>query len=376
MHLPDQDRILRGYNRSHANMRRRELLSVICGGLVAVGGVIRARSLVFPGTLRNLDIRVQPDRLWADGHQSAVLGINTSLTQAPIITFEGRSAMAAIDHIERAGDRWQAHIRAGIMPGRIAVRVSSPGYGSATAHITTMLDDRDSAGDGTPDFLRLDDPNDEKAFRDWFVWLAEAQYFLPSSERRQEIDDCAALIRFAFREALHAHDNAWIDSVGLPEYPAFDSAEKYRYPETPLGAALFRVRPGPFHAGDLRDGSFLQFADAQTLWRFNTHVVSRDVSRALPGDLLFFRRQSNPVTFHGMIYVGQSKVRPDGHRYLVYHTGPTGADPGEIRRPTVEELIRFPQPEWRPVASNPAFLGVVRWNILWRPDNDADARLR
>lgn len=357
-------------------MRRRNLLSVICGGLVAVGGVVWARSFVLPGTLRNLEVRVQPDRLQADGHQSAVLKIDASLKQAPAITFEGRSGGATVDHIEHIGGRWQAHIRAGIVPSHIAVRVSSPGYRIATAHITTVFDERDSAGDGTPDFLRLDDPQDEKAFRDWFVWLAEAQYFLPASARKHEIDDCAALIRFAYREALHAHDNAWIDSIGLPEYPAFDSVEKYRYPETPLGAALFRVRPGPFLAGDLDDGAFLQFADAQTLWHFNAHLVSRDVSRALPGDLLFFRRQSNPVTFHGMIYVGQSKVRPDGHRYLLYHTGPTGADPGEIRRPTVEELMRFPQPEWRPVASNPAFLGVMRWNILWRPDNEAEARLR
>lgn len=129
-------------------------------------------------------------------------------------------------------------------------------------------------------------------------------------------------------------------------------------------AALFRVGAGPFRAEDLKDGKFLQFADAQTLRRFNTHLVSRDLSRALPGDLLFFRRQTDPPTFHGMIYVGESKVRPDGRRYLLYHTGPTGSDPGEIRRPTVDEMMRFPQPEWRPIAANPAFLGVMRWNIL------------
>jgi uncharacterized protein YfaT (DUF1175 family) len=117
-------------------------------------------------------------------------------------------------------------------------------------------------------------------------------------------------------------------------------------------------------AEDLKNGEFLQFADAQTLRRFNTHLVSRDLSRARPGDLLFFRRQTNPATFHGMIYVGESKIRPDGHRYLLYHTGPTDSDPGEIRRPTVDELMRFPQPEWRPIAANPAFLGVMRWNIL------------
>ena len=67
-----------------------------------------------------------------------------------------------------------------------------------------------------------------------------------------------------------------------------------------------------------------------------------------------------------MIYLGSSRLRPDGNRYVLYHTGPEGDDPGEIKRLTVEELMQFPQPEWRPAPSNPAFLGVARWNILRR----------
>jgi uncharacterized protein YfaT (DUF1175 family) len=224
---------------------------------------------------------------------------------------------------------------------------------------------RDFAGDGTPDFLRLDDAHDTNAFRSWFVWLAEATYFQAATAHRTEIDDCAALIRYAYREALKAHDSAWANGSGLPEFPDYDSVAKYHYPYTPLRAALFRVRPGPFRETDLKDGTFLQFADAQTLWRLNTHPVGRDLERALPGDLLFFRRGS---TFHSMIYLGESRIRPDGHRYLLYHTGPAGKAPGELRRPAVEELMRFPQPEWRPVAANPAFLGVARWNILRRFD--------
>ena len=47
-----------------------------------------------------------------------------------------------------------------------------------------------------------------------------------------------------------------------------------------------------------------------------------------------------------------------------YHTGPRGDGPGEMRRLTLEELRNFPQPEWRPDAANPRFLGVYRWNIL------------
>jgi hypothetical protein len=314
-----------------------------------------------------LPVSIEPDRIAADGYETATVFIKSRSPERPLISFQGNSRGAAIEGFEGTPGDWRARIHAGILPGRIELRIESPGYQEASARVTAVLDARDSAGDGTPDFLRLDDARDQQAFRSWFVWLAEAQYFQPPAARPVEIDDCAALIRFAYREALRAHDSAWANSAGLPEFPAFESESKYRYPFTPLGAALFRVKPGPFRAEDLSDlngAKFLQFADAQTLRRFNTHLVGRDLARARPGDLLFFRRETNPTTFHAMIYVGESKVKPDGHRYLLYHTGPTGSDPGEIRRPTVDEMLRFPQPEWRPIAANPAFLGVMRWNIL------------
>ena len=91
-----------------------------------------------------------------------------------------------------------------------------------------------------------------------------------------------------------------------------------------------------------------------------------DLARALPGDLLFFRQRAGHEPFHSMIYLGSSQMRPDGKRYVLYHTGPDGGDPGEIKRLTIQELMDFPQPEWRPSPSNPAFLGVARWNILRR----------
>src|SRR6266478_8325104 len=39
----------------------------------------------------------------------------------------------------------------------------------------------DSVGDGTPDFLRLDDAADRKAFRSWFASIAEFQALRPSA---------------------------------------------------------------------------------------------------------------------------------------------------------------------------------------------------
>ena len=214
------------------------------------------------------------------------------------------------------------------------------------------LTDRDS--DGMPDAVELDTAQDQQAFRRWFTFLAEAQFFQEPSARPAEIKDCAALIRYAYREALRAHDSAWANEAGLPIVLGLPPVEKYRYPRTPLGASLFRVK----------DGTFSQFADAQTLQRFNSHFVSKNLDRALPGDVLFFRHESAGMPFHGMIYVGPSMLQHDSKQYLVYHTGPDGKDPGEIRRPSVDELMRHPNPQWRPLAGNPTFLGVYRWNIL------------
>lgn len=263
-----------------------------------------------------------------------------------------------------AGGRWQAQIRAGINPGGITVRVETAGFPTVTAVLSSTLYAEDHAGDGTPDFLRLADNGDREAFRRWFTWLAEAQFFQAPFDRPGEINDCAALIRYAYREALHAHESGWAEGARVPIVPAFATVGKYEYPYTPLGAALFRVQPGPFRPSDLRSGAFAQFADAQTLWRFNTYLVGRDLGRALPGDLLFFRHEVGRMPFHSMIWLGDSQLRRDGQRYIVYHTGPDASGPGEMRRLTLPELLRYPQPEWRPVPGNPTFLGVYRWNIL------------
>ncbi len=305
-------------------------------------------------------LTLSPDRLAADGYDTATLSIRSETATLPPVWVTGAGGTRVVT-IRGANGAWQARIRAGIVPGRAEVHV-----GASRAAVELALDSRDSAEDGTPDFLRFEDEHDRQAFRRWFTFLAEAQYFQPERERPAEITDCAALIRYAYREALVSHDGAWAATARLPLVPALESPAKYEYPQTPLGPALFRVRPGPFRASDLADGTFLQFADAHTLWRYNSHFISRDLSRALPGDLLFFRQLAGREPFHSMIYLGASQIRPDGKRYVLYHTGPEGGEPGEIKRLTVEELLQFPQPAWRPVPSNPAFLGVARWNILRR----------
>jgi uncharacterized protein YfaT (DUF1175 family) len=222
----------------------------------------------------------------------------------------------------------------------------------------------DAAADGTPDFLRLDTEEDRRSFRRWFTFLAEVQYFTPAAERAPEIVDCAALVRYCYRQALSAHDTNWAAAAQLPLVPAASSVKKYRYPFTPLQANLFRLQPGPFTPADLHNGSFAQFANAETLQRFNTFLVGRDVHQAQAGDLLFFKRPDHPPVFHSMIFTGRSQIVPSAETYVVYNTGPEGTRTGEMKRLSVAELLRFPDPQWRPLAANPQFLGVFRWNIL------------
>ena len=260
------------------------------------------------------------------------------------------------------GDSAEAFLQAGVLPGDARIRVTAPGFDPQELTLTTASDNTDSVGDGTPDFLRLHDPADRRAFRHWFTLLAESQYYRGKS--LPEVDDCAALLRFAYREAMREHDAAWAQDASLPGPVTSGDIQQYQYPYTPLGADVFRVKGGSFTAHDLRDGAFGQFADAETLWRHNTFSVGRSLDRARPGDLLFFRQDGGHMAFHAMIFLGQSQIEPGAEQFVVYHTGPSSDSKGIVKRLSVAELANYPDPRWRPVSPNPAFLGVYRWNIL------------
>ena len=227
----------------------------------------------------------------------------------------------------------------------------------------------DRFGDGTPDFLRLDSPEDRDSFRRWFATIAEYQALRPDKELPSEINDCAALIRYAYRNALHGHDEAWFQETQMRPPEALPSVGKYGYPHTPLGAALFRVKPGSYLPGDERNGVLAEFADAKTLKSLNTFFVSHDIRQARTGDLLFYFQLEQGSPFHSMIFVGRGQWPVEGESpqvddIVVYHTGPIGKESGEMLRVRVADLLRHPSPRWRPVEGNSNFLGVYRWNIL------------
>ena len=217
----------------------------------------------------------------------------------------------------------------------------------------------DRFGDGTPDFLRLSDPADQAGFRRWFTLIAEYQAVRPKADVPAEITDCASLLRYAYREALKHHDENWVMASGIEIAEPPGEVRAWSYPHTALGTALFRVRAGAFEASNVSDGAFAQFADAKTLVERNAYLVSRDVRQAVPGDLLFYRQFGQSSPWHSMIVVRAGAVGS-----VVYDTGTDHGKNGELRRVLISELVDHPQPQWRPVAGNPNFLGVYRWNIL------------
>jgi hypothetical protein len=284
---------------------------------------------------------------------------------------------------------------------RPAAEYRPTAFGLAARSATPARGWVDSFGDGTPDFLRLGDPADREVFRRWFTLIADYQAVRPRAEIPAEISDCAGLLRYAYREALKRHDDSWFLATGIDIQAPPGEIRAWHYPETPLKAGLFRVAPGRFDAEDVSDGAFAQFANAKTLVERNAFLFSRDVHMAQPGDLLFYRQFGQSSPWHSMIV-----TRIGAEPGVVYHTGPdrgisgepphgprpvrgnpgepphgqrpvrgnpgepphgqrpVRGNPGEIRRVTLVELLDHPDPRWRPIAANPNFLGVYRWNIL------------
>ncbi|MBA3912794.1 MAG: DUF1175 family protein, partial [Acidobacteriales bacterium] len=238
---------------------------------------------------------------------------------------------------------------------------------SRTATLTVKLtpDFNDLYEDGIPEFYRLHSASDRQSFRSRFTWMAEREAFM--TKQSPEISDCAALLRYCYRESVRRHDDQWARDMGGAAIVAQGDIAQYTFPYTPLGPKLFRTHEGTFVPADLTDGTFAEFADARSLMLANSHLVSRDVRHARPGDLLFYLQPDQQSPFHSMIFVGGSTFGP-GTDWVVYHTGRDGRWRGEIRRVSLAFLVNHPDPRWRPLACNPKFLGVYRWNILREDD--------
>ncbi len=200
--------------------------------------------------------------------------------------------------------------------------------------------------------VRLADESDRAAFRSWFVLLADAQF----ERATPDVADCAALIRHAFREAMRAHTPEWVRRAALPFTPQY--ADVRSAPKASAnGWPLFQVRAVP-------TAQFAEFADAKTLIALNTRPLGRDTRALRAGDLLYFRQPGQKEPDHLMVFVGRSQFEHEGDDWVVYHTGPTDEGPGEVRKVRLATLQQHPAARWRPLTSNPRFVGAYRLAVL------------
>ncbi|MGH9872321.1 MAG: DUF1175 family protein [Pyrinomonadaceae bacterium] len=233
---------------------------------------------------------------------------------------------------------------------------------SALAHSASL----DSDSDGIPDTAELQSFMDRENFRKWFTLIAEGQFYHLSEQWNAEQRDCAGLVRFAWRETLRHHDRAWLQKMGPSYTTVAADVARYTLEQGPLGEKLFRTSFGSYKDGELSNGTFSEFADARSLKSFNAKFISRDRAEAKPGDLLFFYQPwVQKFPYHVMIFLGAAQL--DGNRstdWVVYHTGSSPTDEGTVKKVELSVLDQHPNKRWRPVESNPNFLGFYRLKIL------------
>jgi len=225
--------------------------------------------------------------------------------------------------------------------------------------------DSDLDHDGIPDVAELRTFNDRESFRRWFTWIAEMQFYELSDEWNKDQRDCGGLVRFAWRESFRKHDRGWYQRMGQ-SYDPVASDVPITLTSEPLGEKLFRTMPGNYTARDIAENKFSEFADAQTLKMFNATFVGRDRQQARPGDLLFFHQPwVQKFPYHVMIFLGEPRFASENARdWVVYHTGASPQDAGDVKKVRLSVLDQHPNKRWRPLPGNPNFLGFYRLKIL------------
>ncbi len=179
-----------------------------------------------------------------------------------------------------------------------------------------------------------------RAFQSWMLRIVNAQVERGPSPRWQH-RDCAGLVRFAVNEALSEHDAKWLRANGI-------TSDLRLPPELDLDKRQATLR-NRWVQGSGAVGSFVT---ALALVQHNSRFIAREISLALPGDLLFFDQGDEQ---HLMVWMGQR---------VAYHTGTVTPEDNGLRTVDVKQLLNWKDTRWQPAANNPNFAGVYRLSFL------------
>ncbi|WP_207769152.1 DUF1175 family protein [Leptospira adleri] len=283
-------------------------------------------------------------RIPADGKSIAVITITNPYfgTQDSFLWDEKKESSLKLLSLESSGSKQIIRLIAGYKPGRSMVRTKL----GTLIEIELFSREGDWDEDGFPDHSELGSEEDRQAFREWFVQIALSQYLKETGSWNSRERDCSGLIRFSYKEALKNHDLLWQKKIGILLDKNIPDVREFQYPDIPsIGINLFRTGSKTFGA----------FADAESLEKYNTFFVSKNLESGFSGDVLFFREdRGNGTNFHSMILVEENKTNP----LLLYHTG-SNRGIQLIRAKELHKSNRFsPEPD------NPFFLGLYRFRIL------------
>ena len=204
--------------------------------------------------------------------------------------------------------------------------------------------------------VRLADEWDRAAFRSWLVLLADAPV-RADHPRRHRLRGARSPC-LSRGPARAPGPKRWCGAADLPFAPQFADVRSAPKP-TDAGWPLFRVAAG-------EPPRFAEFADAKTLATLNARPLGRNTAAARAGDLLRLSTSpARPLPDHvmGRSWAARSS-KTDGADWVEYDTGPSDAEPGEVRKMQLATLARHPSPRWRPVPANPNFVGVFRLVVL------------
>jgi uncharacterized protein len=214
---------------------------------------------------------------------------------------------------------------------------------------------RDNNHNGYPDVAELHSSSERENFLRWFAAIAESQYTAINADWK--LQDCSGLLRYAYLEALKPKTKAWWSRFKYFPDRQIAPLQTLSYPLPVLGETPFRTQGGSFSARDVQNKIFQENVSAGFLMRYATVPLGFDVSKAKRGDLLFFLHPlAQGAAYHSMVYLGAGRV--------VYHTGLSPVEGGEVRLLSLQTLMKHPDPSWHPIQKNSRFLGFFRWKMV------------